>query len=95
MFRRNVHVRDPLNLSFQGVVPSLLSVVNRPLSDSRAASPDLISNGHSGDPANAVVTEIILVQQESFTMAQCELLLLLQTSFLSFLFLPVFYYKSN
>ena len=53
------------NLSFQSVVPSLLSVVNRPISDSRAASPDL-SNGHRGsDPASAVVTEIILVQQES------------------------------
>ena len=53
------------------MVPSLLSVVNRPLSDSRAASPDiLISNGHSADPANAVVTEIILVQQESFTSAK-------------------------
>merc|ERR1719226_479966 len=46
------------------VVPSLLYVVGRPVSDSRAASPDF-SNGGGGDrdPASAVVTEIILVQQ--------------------------------
>ena len=48
----------------QSVVPSLLYVVGRPVSDSRAASPDF-SNGGGGDrdPASAVVTEIILVQQ--------------------------------